>query len=111
VFIEPCLALPCLALPCLHSPADRPRSGAGWIHEIKLEFNSAKRRQQGRRTNALWWQRFVFLDNRPRNEPNKIEHEPTKYCSRCYGNGYLIPVFHGIERIFSHSSWSDALPS
>jgi hypothetical protein len=57
--------------------------------------------------NALWWQRFVFLDR----WPNKIEHEPTKYRSRRYGNGYVIPVSHRIERIFSHPSCQTRCPA
>jgi hypothetical protein len=65
--------------------------------------------QQGRRA-ALWPHRFACHDKWLRNEPNKIEHEPAKCRSRCYGNGHLIPVSHGIERTFSYSFRSDALP-
>src|SRR6266487_672031 len=60
-------------------------------------LSSAKRPQQGRRANGLWPHRFACPDKWLRNEPNKIEHEPTKCRSRCYGNGHLIPVSHGIE--------------
>src|SRR6266446_10496513 len=86
-------------------------SAANAFYNLGKTLSSAKRPQQGRRANGLWPHRFACPDKWLRNEPNKIEHEPTKCRSRCYGNGHLIPVFHGIERTFLYSFRSDALPS
>jgi hypothetical protein len=71
-------------------------------------LSSAEPRQQGRRANGFSPHRFACPpDKWLRNDSNKIEYEPTKCRSRCYGNGHLIPVFHGIQRTSSYSFRSD----
>jgi hypothetical protein len=77
-------------------------SAANAFYNLGKTLSSAKRPQQGRRANGLWPHRFACPDKWLRNEPNKIEHEPTNGRSIYYGSGHLIPAFHGIERT---SSW------
>jgi hypothetical protein len=84
-------------------PADLPV-----LQPTKLEWVRFK---QGRRASGVWRRRFACPDKWLRRAPNKTEHEPTKCRSRCYGNGHLIPVFHGIERPFPYALRLDALPS
>jgi hypothetical protein len=91
--------------------ATRPEERRESVLQFGQTLSSAKRPQQGRRANGLWPHRFACPDKWLRNEPNKIEHEPTKCRCRCYGNGHLIPVSHGIGRTFSYSFRSDAVPS
>jgi hypothetical protein len=39
--------------PCLPSPADRPPSGAGWVHEIKRRLRAEERAELERRAERL----------------------------------------------------------
>jgi len=50
---------------------------------------------------AKFGPRFAWPHKCLHNELNKTEYEPTNDRPICYGSGYLIPAFHGIERTFS----------
>jgi bifunctional non-homologous end joining protein LigD len=48
-----CCCVPGFVAPCLPSPAERPPSGSGWLHEIKHDGFRVIARKDGERVRAL----------------------------------------------------------
>jgi ATP-dependent DNA ligase len=66
--------------PCLPSPADRPPSGAGWIHEIKLDGFGMMVRRDGAGVRLLtrkghdWTGRFCDCPRRTLTQSGVASH-------------------------------------